>query len=209
MTTSFWACTVTTGRAGRRLPLISPRNKRSRVSSHRRLEIGDPVPDFTMTSQDGKAVKLSDLRGNVVALTFIYTRCPLPDFCPLMDKKFSELAQRIGAFPERASKIRLISLSFDPEHDTPDLLRKHAQVRGATPPLWSYAVASHAELAKIGAPLGLFYQPGDNEIAHNLCTAIIDPEGNLARLEVGTERNKWNSTDLQKTIYSLLPAAAK
>ncbi len=65
----------------------------------RRLEIGDPVPDFTMTSQDGKAVKLSDLRGNVVVLTFIYTRCPLPDFCPLMDKKFSELAQRLGAFP--------------------------------------------------------------------------------------------------------------
>jgi protein SCO1 len=172
----------------------------------RRLEIGDPVPDFTMTSQDGKAVKLSDLRGHVVVLTFIYTRCPLPDFCPLMDKKFSDLAQRIGVFPGRADKIRLISLSFDPEHDTPDLLRKHAQVRGATPPLWSYAVASHAELAKIGGSLGLFYQPGDNEIAHNLCTAIIDSDGKLARLEIGTERNKWSSTDLQKTIYALLPA---
>ena len=175
----------------------------------RRLEIGEPVPDFTMTSQDGKTVKLSDLRGNVIALTFIYTRCPLPDFCPLMDKKFSELAQRLGAFPERASKVRLISLSFDPEHDTPDLLRKHAQVRGATPPLWSYAVASHSELAKIGVPLGLYYQPGNSEIAHNLCTAIIDATGRLARLEIGTERNKWSTADLQKTIYTLLPAAEK
>jgi protein SCO1 len=175
----------------------------------RRLEIGDPVPDFAMTSQDGQTVKLSDLRGHVVVLTFIYTRCPLPDFCPLMDKKFSDLAQRIGVFPARANKIRLISLSFDPEHDTPDLLRKHAQVRGATPPLWSYAVASHAELAKIGGSLGLFYQPGDNEIAHNLCTAIIDAAGKLARLEIGTERNKWSSTDLQKTIYALLPATAQ
>jgi protein SCO1 len=175
----------------------------------RRLEIGDPVPDFAMTSQDGKVVKLSDLRGNVVALTFIYTRCPLPDFCPLMDKKFSELAQRLGAFPGRASKVRLISLSFDPEHDTPDLLRKHAQVRGATPPLWSYAVASHAELAKIGVPLGLYYQPGDSEIAHNLCTAIIDSKGTLARLDIGTERNKWASADLLKLIYSLVPSAEK
>jgi protein SCO1/2 len=174
-----------------------------------RLAIGEPVPDFSMTSQDGKVVKLSDLRGNVVALTFIYTRCPLPDFCPLMDKKFSELAQRLGAFPGRASKVRLISLSFDPEHDTPDLLRKHAQVRGATPPLWSYAVASHAELAKIGVPLGLYYQPGDSEIAHNLCTAIIDSRGTLARLDIGTERNKWASADLLKTIYSLLPSAEK
>jgi protein SCO1 len=175
---------------------------------HRLLAVGEPVPDFTMTSQEGQAVKLSDLRGTVVALTFIYTRCPLPDFCPLMDKKFSELAQRIAS-PERARQIRLISLSFDPEHDTPDLLRKHAQIRGATPPLWTYAVASHAELAKIGVPLGLFYQPGDTEIAHNLCTAVIDPEGKLARLEIGTERNKWDSTDLRKTLYSLLPSAAK
>jgi protein SCO1/2 len=162
-----------------------------------------------MINQDGQAVKLSDLRGNVVALTFIYTRCPLPDFCPLMDKKFAELAQRIAAFPERARQIRLISLSFDPEHDTPLVLQKHAQIRGATPPLWIYAVASHAELAKIGAPLGLFYQPGDTEIAHNLCTAVIDAQGNLARLEIGTERNKWDSTDLRKTLYSLLPPAAK
>jgi protein SCO1 len=175
----------------------------------RLLEIGDPVPDFTMTNQDGKAVKLSDLRGSVVAITFIYTRCPLPDFCPLMDKKFSELAQRISAFPDRAEKVRLISLSFDPEHDTPELLRKHAQVRGATPPLWSYAVASHAELAKIAGPLGLFYQPGDSEIAHNLSTAIVDLEGKLARLEIGTDRNKWATSDLQKTIYSLLTSAAK
>ena len=125
----------------------------------RRLKIGDPVPDFAMTSQDGKLVKLSELRGNVVVLTFIYTRCPLPDFCPLMDRKFSELAQRVSAFPERAKHIRMISLSFDPEHDTPDILRKHAEIRGATPPLWSYAVASHAELAKIAAPLGLLYGP--------------------------------------------------
>jgi protein SCO1/2 len=175
----------------------------------RRLEIGEPVPGFAMTNQDGQVVKLSDLRGYVVALTFIYTRCPLPDFCPLMDKKFSELAQRVAAFPARASKVRLISLSFDPEHDTPDLLRKHAQVRGATPPLWSYAVASHPELAKIGAPLGLFYQPGDSEIAHNLCTAIIDSNGNLARLDIGTERNKWAIADLLKTIYALLPSTEK
>jgi protein SCO1 len=185
------------------------KNKAVVGPQHRLLAVGETVPDFTMTDQDGQLLKLSDLRGNVVALTFIYTRCPLPDFCPLMDKKFSELAQRIAAFPERARQIRLISLSFDPEHDTPDVLKKHAQIRGATPPLWTYAVASHAELAKIVVPLGLFYQPGDTEIAHNLCTAVIDPEGKLARLEIGTDRNKWDSTDLRKTLYSLLPPAAK
>jgi len=175
----------------------------------RRLEVGDQVADFAMTEEDGKVVRLSDLRGKVVALTFIYTRCPLPDFCPLMDRKFSALAQSIGAFPDRAKHIRLISLSFDPEHDTPEILRKHALIRGATPPLWSYAVASHDELAKIAPALGLFYGPTQGEIAHNLCTAVIDRQGKLARVEVGTERNRWETADLLKTVYSLIPTSGK
>jgi protein SCO1 len=174
-----------------------------------RLQVGDPVPDFTMTGQDGRAVKLSDLHGKVVVLTFIYTRCPMPDFCPLMDRKFSDLAGHVRPFPNRAKDIRLISLSFDPEHDTPEVLRKHARIRGAIPPLWSYAVATHAELAKIAAPLGLIFGPAQGEIAHNLCTAIIDPHGSLARLEVGTQANRWETADFLKTIYSLLPPGAK
>ena len=93
-------------RRSRKWPPISPKNKAIAGRTTPAAEIGEPVPDFTMTNQDGKAVKLSDLRGNVVALTFIYTRCPLPDFCPLMDRKFSELAQRIAAFPGRARQIR-------------------------------------------------------------------------------------------------------
>jgi len=68
--------------------------------ARRRLEVGEQVPDFAMTMQDGQVVRLADLRGKVVALTFIYTRCPLPDFCPLMDRKFSALAQSIGASPD-------------------------------------------------------------------------------------------------------------
>ncbi len=175
----------------------------------RRLEVGDQVADFAMTTQDGKVVKLADLRGKVVVLTFIYTRCPLPDFCPLMDRKFSALAQSIGAFPDRAKHIRLISLSFDPEHDTPEILRKHAFIRGASPPLWFYAVASHEELAKIAPGLGLFYGPTRGEVAHNLCTAVIDCQGKLARVEVGTERNRWETADLLKTVYSLIPTSGK
>jgi protein SCO1 len=175
----------------------------------KQLEIGDAVPDFLMTTQEAKPLKLSDLRGSVVVLTFIYTRCPLPDFCPLMDRKFGELAERLSAIPDRAAKVRLISVSFDPEHDTPEVLAKHAQARGATPPLWVFAVAKHEELDKVGRPLGLFFGPTKNEIAHNLCTAIIDPHGKLARLELGTGRNKWENVDLLKTIYSLIGPSAR
>ena len=175
----------------------------------KRLEPGEPVPDFTMTGQDGKTFKLSDLRGHVVVLTFIYTRCPLPDFCPYMDRKFADLAQTVAAFPRRAEAIRLLSVSFDPEHDTPEILRKHAQIRGGTPPLWTFASASHEELSRITGPLGLVYGPGKDEIIHNLCTAVIDQNGRLARLEVGTQRNKWSSADLLKTVYSLIPPVQK
>jgi protein SCO1 len=172
----------------------------------KRLEKGDPVPDFSMTGQDGKPFKLSDLRGHVVVLTFIYTRCPLPDFCPLMDRKFADLAQSIAAFPNRARQVRLLSVSFDPDHDTPAILREHARIRGAEPPLWTFTVASHEQLSRVAGPLGLIYGPGKSEIIHNLCTAVIDQEGKLARLEIGTQRNKWTSADLLKTIYSMLPS---
>jgi protein SCO1/2 len=168
------------------------------------LEVGEEVPDFSMTDQDGKTFKLSDFRGQVVVLTFVYTRCPLPDFCPMMDRKFSELKQRIERTPKRSGRIRLISVSFDPEHDTPEILKKHAALRGASPPLWTYAVASHEELARVAPRLGLVYGPTRDEIVHNLCTAVIDPKGKLARIEIGTSKNKWEPFDLLKTIDALI-----
>ena len=78
-----------------------------------------------------------------------------------------------------------------------------------SPPLWTYAVASHEELAKIAPRLGLFFGPDGEEIAHNLCTASSTRDGKLARLEVGTRANRWETADLLKTIYALLPGAAK
>lgn len=171
----------------------------------RLIEVGEMVPDFVVTTQEGKELRLSDLRGKVVALTFIYTRCPLPDFCPLMDRKFAELAGSISAFPDRAEQIRLLSVSFDPEHDTPDVLTKHATVQGAKPPLWTFAVASHAELARVAPGLGLTYGPMANEVVHNLVSVVIGPDGKLAARESGSTGKTWKPADLLKVIYGLLP----
>jgi protein SCO1 len=166
------------------------------------LKPGETVPDFTMTTQEGKPLRLSDLRGQVVVLTFIYTRCPLPDFCPATDRKFRELADKVSAVPARAGRVRLLSVSFDPEHDTPEVLSKHATTRGARPPLWMFAVASHAELAKVARPLGLTYGPVAGEVVHNLSTSVIGADGRLVRLEAGGPAKSWNPADLLKTIYS-------
>jgi protein SCO1 len=170
------------------------------------LRPGELVPDFAMTTQDGKTLKLADLRGKIVVLSFIYTRCPLPEYCPAMDAKFAELARRIGTNADRTEHIRLLSVSFDPEHDTPEVLKAHAGRRGAKPPLWTFAVASHEELSKVAVPLGLTYIPGTQEIGHNLRAAVIGPDGRLALLEVG---QGWKPAELLKTVLGLVPDGRK
>ena len=170
------------------------------------LEPGQPVPDLALTTQDGTPLKLSGLRGKVVALTFIYTRCPLPNFCPLMDRKFSELAAQLGAVPARADRVRLLSVSFDPDHDTPAVLAGHARRVGARPPVWTYASATPEALREAGPALGLMYGPVKGEIVHNLVTAVIAPDGTLARLERGGD---WTPAELLKTIGGLLRDAGR
>ena len=170
------------------------------------LRPGELVPDFEVTTQEGRPLRLSDLRGRVVVLTFIYTRCPLPEFCPAMDLKFADLARRIGANPARADRARLLSISFDPEHDTPEVLKGHAGRKGAKPPLWSFAVARPDELARVAGPLGLTYVPGTREIEHNLRTAVIGPDGRLARLEAGAG---WSAVELIREIDAPAPIPRK
>lgn len=161
------------------------------------LAPGDVVPDFAMTTQAGQTLRLSDLSGHVIVLTFVYTRCPLPEFCPLQDRKFRALADRLATRPDRAAQVRLLSVSFDPEHDTPEVLSRHARLRGAIPPLWTFAVAAHPELAKIAGPLGMSYGPVQGEIVHTLNTAVIDPEGRLVRLEMG---RSWTIESMMGTV---------
>ena len=162
------------------------------------LKPGDAVPDFALTGADGKTFRLSSLRGKVVALTFIYTRCPLPDFCPRLDAKFAEATSTA----RKAGSLRFLSVSFDPEHDTPAVLTRHARARGAKPPLWTFAVATHDELAKVAGQLGLAYGPTRDEIMHNLIVAIVGADGRLVRLETGAAARDWSAAELLKTMYS-------
>ena len=173
------------------------------------LTPGELVPDFAMTTQEGKPLRLSDLRGEIVVMTFIYTRCPLPDYCPAVDKKFRELADSLRSSRARADAVRLLSVSFDPEHDTAETLRKHADLQGAKPPLWTFAVASHDELRKVAERLGLTYGPMPNEIRHNLCTALIGPDGRLVRLETGPAGKSWTAAEMLKAIHSQMALSQK
>ena len=143
------------------------------------LKPGELVPDFAVTTQEGRTLRLSELHGEVVILTFIYTRCPLPEFCPAMDAKFADLDRRISAVPGRAGRLRLLSISFDPDNDTPEVLAAHAARRGAKPPLWTFAVASDAELARIAGPARAYLCAGDSR--------------DCAQPEDGGDRSRWSA----------------
>jgi protein SCO1/2 len=154
------------------------------------MEPGDEVPDDEMQDQEGRTRKLSDWRGRALAVTFVYTRCPLPDFCPLMDRRFADLQRAIAGDAALRDRAHLVSISFDPAHDTGDVIRAHAKARGADPARWSYLTGSRASIDRVTSRFGLSTideKDSARTITHNLRTAIVDPKGRLVKVYTGNE----------------------
>ena len=168
-------------------------------------QIGNPVPDFTLTNQDGKAISIKDFRGKPLAITFIYSKCPLPEYCIKMSTNFSDLANQLMADPALKDKYRLLSISFDPANDTPEKLRTYGLGylgKGAKPDfsVWQLAVGNGQEVRKIADFFGLRYEidPNDNtQFNHSLRTAVIGPDGTVRKILPG---NKWTPAELQKEL---------
>jgi protein SCO1 len=159
---------------------------------------GEKVPDFALTNQDGKRIHLSSFEGHVLLVTFIYTRCPFPTFCPLVSRNFAEVYAQTRKDPALASKVRLLTISFDPAHDTPSVLRAYGgsfeDVAGKIPfDRWEFAVPSQADLKKIADYFGLFFTPNGGQIVHSLSTTVISPEGTVYKWY---EDNQWTPKDL-------------
>jgi protein SCO1 len=151
---------------------------------------GDEVPDDELRDQQGRPVKLSDWRGRAVAVTFVYTRCPVPDFCPLMDRHFAALQKAIQADAGLRDRAHLVSVSFDPSHDTLDVIRAHAKTRGADPATWSYVTGSTAAIEHFTSRFGVSAVTESDPastITHNLRTAIVDRRGRLVKIHSGNE----------------------
>jgi cytochrome oxidase Cu insertion factor (SCO1/SenC/PrrC family) len=141
------------------------------------IEMGRLVPDFALADQNGHVIHLQDYRGQAVLLTFVYTRCPLPDYCPLMSKNFASLQERFGkAF---AGRFHLITISFDPEHDTPEVLKRYAAVFTQDESTWTFATGTTRQVERVASQFGLVYLPEAGSFTHDLRTALISPEGRL------------------------------
>ncbi len=168
-------------------------------------QVGQPVPDFTLTNQDGKRISTKDFRGKAWALTFIYAKCPLPEYCIKMSTNFSDAVHQIDADAELKDKVRLLSISFDPENDTPEKLRSYGLGYLGNGPdanfsIWQLAVGSDPEVKKIADFFGLRYERDANDktvINHSLRTAVMDRDGNVVKIFAG---NEWTTSQLVKEL---------
>jgi protein SCO1 len=166
----------------------------------RMIEPGAMVPDAEFTDQDGRRRRFSDWRGQTIAVTFVYTRCPLPDFCPQMDRHFVAVQKALKDDPALAARVHLLSVSFDPDYDTPKVLSAHAKTIGADPALWSYVTGSPESVDPFAAAFGVSIMREDKplqEILHNLRTPVIDAEGRLSEVLGG---NQWTPQELLAAI---------
>jgi protein SCO1/2 len=169
-------------------------------------EKGEVVPDFALMNQDGKIIHFSNYRGRVLLVTFIYTRCPLPDFCPRMNENFRAVQKLAQEIPGAEDRVEFLSISFDPEHDTPAVLKHYASLYRKSAPGeksfdWQFAVPAAKDLPELARFFGLVYQPEQAQIVHSLSTAVIGPEG---KVEKWYSDNEWTPADAAQAISSLL-----
>jgi len=170
---------------------------------------GDPVPDYRLINQDGKAIRLQDFKGKALLLTFIYTRCQDPNQCTLMSSNFAAIDQELQKQPELYAKTHLLSVSFDPADDTPKVLRSYGAAHTGkysdeTFAHWEFATGSPDEVKGIAKFFGLrYYQDttsGTEQVIHSLRTAVISPDGKIVKVYRG---NEWKPEEMVSELQSV------
>jgi protein SCO1/2 len=163
---------------------------------------GDEVPDYRLINQDGKAIRIHDYRGKALVLTFIYTRCPDPDQCTLMSNNFAAIDQALQKQPDLYAKTHLLSVSFDPEYDTPKVLRSYGaaftgRYSDETFAHWEFASGSADEVKGIAQYFGMRYyldaETGKQQVIHSLRTAVIGPDSKVIKVYRG---NDWKPDEI-------------
>ena len=167
---------------------------------------GDEVPDYRLTNQDGKVIRIHDYKGKALLLTFIYTRCPDPNQCTLMSSNFASIDQDLQKQPDLYQKTHLLSISFDTEYDTPKVLRSYGaaytgKYSDETFAHWEFATGSADEVKGIAQYFGMRYfldsSSGKEQVVHSLRTAVIAPDGKIVKVYRG---NEWKPEEILKDL---------
>lgn len=162
------------------------------------LQVGDVLSDYTFTSESGQPIRFSDFRGRAVAFTFFFTSCPLPEFCPRMNRNFSEARNILTSATNAPMNWQLLSISFDSSFDTPEILASYGKYyRGEDTNRWLFAVASTNTLASLAPKVDLNFWRENGSISHNLRTVVLDAGGKIFRQFDG---NDWTPAQLADAI---------
>jgi protein SCO1/2 len=179
---------------------------RSKSDSLSTLSSGQTVPDFSLVDQTNRPVTLSEFRGKVVAITFIYTRCPLPDYCMRLSSNFARLQKR---FNDRMGRdLVLLSITFDPNHDQPDVLTKYAEIWKANVEGWHFLTGPLSTVKQVCGMFGMNFWPDEGLMTHSLHTAVIDRDGKLAANIEGNQFTAVQLGDLVQVTLTHPPATA-
>jgi protein SCO1 len=158
------------------------------------VPVGAAIPDFDLVDQSGAALRLSSLKGKVVAVTFIYTRCPLPDYCPRMVENFRAIRTRFASRMDR--DLVFLTISFDPKYDTPQMLTAYANANRAGGAGWHFLTGDAAKIERVCDAFGIQYYADEGLITHSLQTAVIDRDGRLAATVEGKDFTPQQLGDL-------------
>lgn len=169
---------------GRRLVLEPPPQK---------LQIGAPVPPWKLVDHHQNTLAIGELQGKVVAIQFLYTRCPVAEICPRLAATFARLQRRFAPFMDR--DLVLLSVTLDPRHDTPAVLARYAQLWGAKSG-WRFLTGTEAEIREVAGQFGILYWPEEGVITHNSTIGIVNRQGRLAALIEGLSFNAQQLGDL-------------
>jgi len=162
-----------------------------------RLDEGDHMSDFKLTDQNGKTINRESFAGKDLLVTFIFTRCAVPDFCPRMSSHFAEIESAVMDDPDLADRVRLLSISFDPEYDTPEVLKKYSEKHSVKPDLWTFASGSASQTEELTRAFAVYTETADGTINHGLTTAWIGPDGTVRKLWRG---NAWKPEEVLEAL---------
>ena len=185
---------------------VKPQTAFRRVREVEPLRVGDPMPNYPFTNELGQAVSFQEFKGQAVGFTFIFTRCPYPTFCPRMSENFSAAYKQLSAQPDGPKNWRLLSISFDPEYDTPATLKAYARRYQYDPEKWNFVTGALIEIDAITEQFGLefFREAGSSfNFNHKLRTVVVDAHGRVQQVFVG---NEWKVNDF---VAEMVKAAAK
>lgn len=180
------------------LPALVSAHEEHQSQQNARLPVIGPAPPFTLTSQDGAPVSLASLRGKVVAVTFIYTTCP--DVCPLLTQKMARVQDELG--PSFGSKVHFVSITVDPERDTPAVLKGYAQNYGARLDGWNFLTGSPTAIRDVTRRYGVFVaKQEDGSVDHTALTSIVDGDGEMRVQYLGA---RFDPEEFRRDLLSLV-----